>query len=450
MKRIIKSVLILGSVAALLGGAGWYGWRSYAATRDTVTFRTSAVERGDLAATISATGTIEPEEVIDVGAQVAAQIKHFGVDPNDPKKTIDYGTRVHPDTLLAQLDDALFKARVEQAQASVDEAIASVLQADANQKKAEADLLQLQAKVNQAERDWTRAQQLRSSRSIADAEYDLAKSTVETARANVKVGEATIVQTKAAKNQAEKSQGRAVAALHEAEVNLSYTQIRSPVEGVIIDRRVNVGQTVVAGLNAPSLFLIAKDLRRMQVWASVNEADIGNIHEGQPVSFTVDAYPREVFRGQVAQLRLNASMTQNVVTYTVVVTTDNSDGRLKPYMTANLSFEIDRRVDVLLVPNAALRWKPRTEQIVPEARGDFRGKGTNSAKDAESHVLWIADGRYVRPVTVRLGLSDGVQTEIVAGEIVEGAPVVIGSRRASSADVTSTPFAPKIFGGKKS
>src|SRR5262249_12654673 len=152
---------------------------------------------------------------------------------------------------------------------------------------------------------------------------------------------------------------RSEAMLREAQVNLGYTQIRSPVDGVIVDRRVNVGQTVVAGLNAPSLFLIAKDLTKLQVWASVNEADIGNIHAGQSVRFTVDAYPKETFVGQVAQIRLNASMTQNVVTYTVVISTDNSQGKLLPYMTANLQFEVDRRHDVLLVPNAALRWKPQ-------------------------------------------------------------------------------------------
>ena len=165
------------------------------------------------------------------------------------------------------------------------------------------------------------------------------------AEANVAVGEATIQQNEAA--------------LEMAKTNLGYSTIKSPVDGVIIDRRVNIGQTVVASLNAPSLFLIAKDLRRMQVWASVNEADIGRIHPSMPVRFTVDAYPGEVFRGKVVQVRLNATMTQNVVTYTVVVTTDNSDGKLLPYLTANVNFELEQRDNVLLVPNAALRWKPR-------------------------------------------------------------------------------------------
>src|SRR5204863_4905711 len=148
----------------------------------------------------------------------------------------------------------------------------------------------------------------------------------------------------------------------------------------------------VASLNAPSLFLIAKDLTRLQVWASVNEADIGQIHPGQPVSFTVDAFPNEAFRGEVLQIRLNATMTQNVVTYTVVVTTDNSSGKLLPYLTANLQFEVDRRKDALLIPNAALRWKPRPNQIAPDARMPVK-KGDKDASDRA--VIWTVDGSYV-------------------------------------------------------
>src|SRR5205814_7076430 len=181
----------------------------------------------------------------------------------------------------------------------------------------------------------------------------------EPATANVGVAQATIKQTQSA--------------LETAKINLGYTTIVSPVKGVILDRRVNIGQTVVSSLNAPSLFLIAKDLKRLQVWASVNEADIGNVHSGQPVTFTVDAYPGRVFKGVVAadQPRLNASMTQNVVTYTVVVNTDNSDGKLVPYLTANLQFEISKHANVLLVPNAALRWKPSPNQVAPEARDEY-------------------------------------------------------------------------------
>jgi HlyD family secretion protein len=444
MKIVIR--LAFGIVAAAVLAAGVWIWAAHSTNGDGVAFRTAAVQRDELAAVITATGTVEPEEVIDVGAQVAGQIRHFGPDPQDSKRTVDYGTIVHPGTLLAQLDDSLFKARVDQAQATVDEGLAAVAQAEATVKRAEADMNQYRAKLNQAERDWERSQQLRQSRDISDLEYDTARAALETARANIGVAEAAIAEAEAAKTQVSMTMKRYQATLAEAQVNLGYTKIRSPVEGVIIDRRVNVGQTVVAGLNAPSLFLIAKDLKRLQVWASVNEADIGSIHSGQAVKFTVDAYPRRTFDGEVSQIRLNATMTQNVVTYTVVVTTDNADGTLLPYMTANLQFEVSRRDDALVVPNAALRWKPRPSQIVPGLSLPERPKSKN---DHDTAVVWMPEGEFVRPVAIRVGLTDGAQTEVTAGDLKSGDNVVVGMRRLDRGDEAANPFTPRLFGGGK-
>ena len=186
---------------------------------------------------------------------------------------------------------------------------------------------------------------------------------MEVSKANVLDAEAVIGQAEAAIRQAE-------ATLKQATINLGYCDIKSPVKGTIVNRRVNVGQTVVSSLSASSLFLLAQDLSRIQVWASVNEANIGRIRSGVKVHFTVNAYPNDVFHGEVSQVRLNATMTQNVVTYTVVVTTENKDRRLLPYMTANLQFEIERHENVLKVPNAALRWKPRPKRIAPDVRAD--------------------------------------------------------------------------------
>ena len=267
------------------------------------------------------------------------------------------------------------------------------------------------------------------------------------------MGEATIKQNEAA--------------LSLAKQNLSYTTIKSPVEGVIVDRRVNIGQTVVASLNAPSMFLIAKDLSKMQVWASVNEADIGRIlnRKEMPVRFTVDAYPGEIFQGKVIQVRYNAQMTQNVVTYTVVVGFDNSNKKLIPYLTANLQFEAEEHKNVLLVPNAAVRWKPRPEQVVPELRekiaptlasrpGDKDPKTTSDAKSAklandrvDRGRLWVKDGKFVRPVDIQIGSSDGTQTEVSGDEVKEGMKVVTGELRSTDlADGdTTNPFAPKLF-----
>jgi HlyD family secretion protein len=472
MNSLLKGLLVLVLLGAGLGGVSAGGWYLLYGRHAGASYRTATAEKGNLLATISATGTIEPEEVIDVGAQVAAQIKNFGQDPSDSSKTIDYGSVVHVGTLLAQLDDSLYQARLEQMQSAVEVAKAQVESADANLKRAQADLIQMKAKLVQSQRDYRRAEQLSAKGALADVDYDTAKATYETATSLVGVDEAAIDQAKAALLQAQKAEKQAEANLAEAKVNVGYCKICSPVEGVIVDRRVNVGQTVVAGLNAPSLFLIAKDLKRLQVWASVNEADIGNIHPGQPVTFTVDAHPNRTFNGLVGQIRLNASMTQNVVTYTVVVTTDNADGKLLPYLTANLQFQVAEHKDALLVPNAALRWKPTSpEQVAPDARDDYarsqrRKAGEKAAaaageggakpagadKEKDSHdraVVWVQDGQYVRPVKVTIGLSDGAMTEVLKGDLQPGAALVVGENRGGGPEGTTNPFTPQMFGGNK-
>jgi HlyD family secretion protein len=397
--------------AALVGGLAWLRLRP--APTAVPAFRTVAVQRGDLHVTVGATGTIEPEEVVDVGAQVIGMIREFGRNPGDESRRVDYGSVVEEGTVLARIDDTFYEAQRDQAQA--------------NAQRARADRLQLEAKLRQAEREWERAQRLRRTGVMSEADYDVALANVETARSSLAVGEASIVQ--------------ADAALRQAEINLGYTTIRSPVRGVIVDRRVNIGQTVVSSLNAPSLFLIAKDLGRLQVWASVNEADVGRIRPGQPVTFTVDAYPGEQFRGQVAQLRLNATMTQNVVTYTVVVTTDNADGRLLPYLTASLHFTVEERQGVLLVPNAALRWQPDPQEIAPEARAAERA-GT----EPDRGLLWMTDGRLVRPIPVHVGPSDGLVTEIVSDRLRDGDAVVVGEAAAGEETTEASPFTPRFFG----
>ena len=454
-----KTVIVLVLLAAAVGVGGWYYVK---AGSQPIGFRTVQVERGDLLTTIDATGTIEPEEVVDVGAQVAGQIIRFGEDPRSGGKKIDYGSPVEKDTVLARIDPSLYAAQVDQSKAALDQAEAQVASAKANIERAEADLGQMKAKVYQAQRDYERVKRMRPARAVADVDYDTAEATYRTNKATLGVGEATLAQNKAALKDAEANAAKAKAALKNAEINLAYCTIKSPVKGVIVDRRVNVGQTVVSSLNAPSLFLIAKDLKRLQVWASVNEADIGNVHSGQEVTFTVDAFPGKVFKGVVApdQPRLNASMTQNVVTYTVVVRTDNPDGKLLPYLTANLRFQVDKRSNVLLVPNTALRYKPDPQAVVPEARGEYlarrnaKGPGGDKTKsDAAPRArnrgtLWVEDGGFVRPVKVQTGLSNGLMTEIVAGEIKEGDAVVIGENR-SSGGGTSNPFTPKLFNKKQ-
>ncbi|MBN2296319.1 MAG: efflux RND transporter periplasmic adaptor subunit [Pirellulales bacterium] len=408
----MKTGLVLLLVVGLAVG-GFVYYTMHKSAQADVSFRTVQIKRDELLLKISATGTVEPEEVVDVGAQVVGRIKNLGIDPDNPKKMIDYGSVVHEGTELARIDDAIYKAQVDQAEASL--------------LRAKADLIQAEAKLYQTKQEWSRAKELLPSNAIAQTDYDLAESNYKAAEAVVAVDRAVIKQDEAM--------------LRLAQTNLDYTVIQSPVQGVIIDRRVNVGQTVVASLNAPSLFLIAKDLRRMQVWASVNEADIGRIHKNMPVRFTVDAYPGEIFQGTVTQIRLNATMTQNVVTYTVVVATDNSDLKLLPYLTANLQFVLEDHPQVLLVPNAALQWQPRPEQMLP---GSLQPDTDNKQRGR----LWVQDGEFARPLEVGVGVSDGSLTEIIPAEnndVQEGTEVIVGEITIDHNTSTTNPFMPTIF-----
>jgi len=335
---MMRSLVLLVGLAGVLGlGAAWY---IHETADQPSTFRTVSVDRGDLMATIGATAVTEPEQLVDVGAQINGMVKEFGKDLTDPARTIDYDSKVEVGTVLAEIDPALYLAALHQAKANYDNAVAMLEQAKTNLKL--------------SKQNWDRAIILHDRKVMSQADYDSAQADLETKGPALLAAQASVEVCKAN--------------LETAQTNLNYCTIKSPVKGVIVDRRVNIGQTVVSSLSAASLFLIARDLTRMQLWASVNEADIGQIHPEQSVQFTVDAYPREVFRGVVSQIRLNANMTQNVVTYTVVVTADNTSGKLLPYMTANVKFEVAKRDKVLLVPSAALRWKPQPNQIVAEAR----------------------------------------------------------------------------------
>jgi len=458
MRRSIKRIITAVVLLVLVGGtAAWYLQRS---NGQAAAYRTAKVARGDLLISIGATGTVEPEEVIDVGAQVAGQIISFGTDAVG--NTVDYGSPVEVGTVLARIDDSLYAAQAAEAAAQVQQAAAGVQVAQAN-------LKQMQAKLYAAQRDWERAQKLGPSEALAQSAYDTYRSTYEVSQANVAVADADILQAQASLTQAQAAQKR-------AQRNLDYCTIRSPVKGVIIDRRVNAGQTVVASLNAPSLFLLAKDLTHMRVWVAVNEADIGKIHPGQPVSFTVDAFPGENFKGEVANVRLNASMTQNVVTYTTEITTDNSSGRLLPYLTANVQFELNRVNDVLMASNAALRWTPSVDQIAPPYRdmgasrpagskrlganaqspaGNPQSRGPQAKSPAGDNTgrgtIWALEGKFVRPIPVRTGPSDNLNTQIEGEGVTEGLEIVTGVQTQAAARTTDTtnPFAPKFPRGPR-
>lgn len=258
---------------------------------------------------ITALGTVEPEEVVDVFAQAAGRIVSLGADPGGGGKPIDYGSSVEAGTVLARIDSELLAARVEQKRACC--------------ARAEAELAQAKIKLERAEAERQHAQERKKDKPVPDSAFDPAGFSSKAAKASVAVAEAALAENKAA--------------LKQAEIELGYTTIKSPIKGVVIDRRVNVGQ-MAAPANAPGLFMVAK-VEKLQVWASVNEADITQIHQGQRVRVTVDALPGKVFEGKVKQIRLNATMTQNVVTYTVVVDISSPTEKLLPYLTAHLEFE---------------------------------------------------------------------------------------------------------------
>jgi HlyD family secretion protein len=443
MKKILVMILL---VILLGGGAFWY-WQAHASTSSN--FRYASVKRGRLVATVGSTGTLQPREVVDIGAQVAGPIVFIGKDSNTQSGIVDWGSAVEgpvldtdgkivkKGTVLAQIDQALYEAQALSTAASV--------------KAAKADLLQKTAVLNQTTADWNRSQKLFATGGVAQAEYDQNKANFEVAQANVEVSKANI--------------GVAEANQKTAQTNLNYTTITSPVNGVVIDRRVNVGQTVVASLSAPSLFLIAKDLSKMEVWATVNEVDVGKIKVGQDVKFTVDAYAGRVFKGKVVPqgklpARLNATMNQNVVTYTVVVSADNKDGTLYPYLTANLSFIVADKKDVLLVPNAALRWQPSRQQIAPEVRDAYyslksKKRSPTDTDGAEHGFVWVpAEDNFVRYIEVHTGLSDTVNTEILGvmsgGELAEQTQLIVAEGRTETqAGGSANPFVATPFGNKK-
>jgi HlyD family secretion protein len=441
LKGVIGLFLVAGALVAFVMSTGGVAyWYARFGGPPTITFRTAPVARENLLASISSSGTVEPEDVIDVGAQVVGQITKFGPDKERGKLSngeyppIDFRSRVKKGAVLANLDDALFQARMKKAEADL--------------QSADAHVLLSAAKLGQAERDWQRVQDLRAKNAVADQDYESARTAYQTAKADLE-------DTKGARKGAQ-------ANLDEARKNVEYAVIYSPVDGEILDRRVNVGQTVVSGLNAPSLFLIATDLKKMQVWASINEADIGHIHENQAVQFTVDAYPNRPFLGTVSQIRLNANMTQNVVTYTVIVSTDNSPGLLKPYMTANLQFKVEERTSVLQVPNAALRYRPQAQLVAAEFRDAYaeaqqrRASGVKEKKAPSASkerpdqaTLWVQQDGFLRPVKVRTGLTDGTNTEIIADDLPEGDEVVTGEIHTDAGDGTSNPFTPKFNFNRK-
>ncbi|QVL36333.1 efflux RND transporter periplasmic adaptor subunit [Aminirod propionatiphilus] len=384
---MIKKLFFLVAVAALAAGGYFY----FRKPEPALSFLTAEVTRRDIVQTVSATGTIEAVNTVDVGTQVSGTIN---------KIFTDYNGIVKAGQVIATIDPILFEAEVAAAEADLAVAQAGVAEEEAD--------------LNDARRDYERKKTLFAKDFIAASEVDTAMSTFEGARARVTSAKATVLQARAK--------------LDKARANLNYTTITSPLDGVVVAKDVSEGQTVAASYSTPTLFTIAEDLTKMQVEAAVDEADIGYLREGMKALFTVDSYPSDTFEGYVHQVRFQAETEENVVTYTVVVRVDNQEMKLKPGMTANVTFEIASARRVLAVPNAAFRFSPPGEA----AGGD---------------LLWIAgEGGSLRALPVERGLSDGLFTA-VSGDVEEGQTVVTavtGTTKATK-KADSAPPRPGMF-----
>jgi HlyD family secretion protein len=410
MKRMAWGLVL---VVLVVGGAAAY----FRIDADAATPRlmTSRITRGAVVQTVSSTGTLQPVDTVEVGTQVSGTIKTLGAN---------FNSIVKKGQVIATLDPALIESQVEQARASV--------------ARLRADLEQSKVNVKDTQQKLARARALQTEQLIAQSDFDAAGIAADAAAAAVKSQQAQL--------------GQSEAALRQNEVSLSNTIIRTPVDGIVLSRNVEVGQTVSAGLQAPTLFVIARNLATMQLNASVNEADIGLVQAAQGVSFTVDAYGEQRFTGKVREVRLQPTTTNNVVTYTVVIDVPNEDQKLKPGMTATVSIEVARADDVVRVPAAALRFQPTQEVLTAingrsndtsgnsgaKANRTRAGNGSGTSTGTRPTVIWTLTEGRLTPVRVTPGLSDGMQVAVQNTGLQEGTEVVTGMIKASTTNTATT------------
>jgi len=373
LKRLLRNKSVLTILPAGAALAVYVCLRTAASQAAAERYRTEVVGLGEITQIVSANGTLNPVVLVRVGTQVSGTVSKLHADFND---------RVHAGEVLVELDDALFRAQVQQSEASVGNARAALELAVANE---------------------TRMRQLHRQGFISEQELDQAQEAAKAARAQLALAQAQLQKDR---------------------TNLGYTVIRSPVSGVVVDRQVDVGQTVAASFQTPTLFLIAQDLSKMQIDSSFAEADIGNIRVGQPVRFKVDAFPDRSFQGTVKLIRLNPVTQQNVVTYDVVMAVDNPDQILLPGMTAYVNIVVARRQGVPVVSNAALRFRP--VEPAPAAAAPPRGREGRTA------TVYVLENDRLRRATIVPGITDNRYTEVVSGELEPGARVVVEDRQAAA------------------
>ena len=427
MKKGIITLLVL----AVIGVGGWQGWIRWKPKKQEAQWRTRKIERGEIVQEVRATGTVKPIKNILVGTQVNGPIKKLYVDFNDEVKV---GQQI------AQIDAAVYQATVSKDEATLTSAKANVLSSKANNAQARANVELTQTKLALAEKELARMKQLRETEMVPQSDYDTALSNRDGLIAQVKVNEAAVAQTESSIKQTEAMIQQGEAALQLSRANLGYTTIKSPVDGVIIQRNVDEGQTVVSSMNAQTIFTIATDLNRVQIQADIPESDIGGIVAGQRVTFSVDAYNRIVFTGAVVQVRMSATSVQNVVTFPVIIEADNPNKRLFPGMTANLAVETGRAENVLRIPMAALRFTPPD---LVQAGEDEKGP---KKREGGSAVWLLGPDNKPERMKVTQKLSDGTTVGVESEKDLSGREVIVGIQTASSAatEKETNPFTPKM------
>jgi HlyD family secretion protein len=426
MRFLKNKWTIIGVLLAAIGLLTAFKYES----KSTPQYFTEKVQKGDIQNVVQATGTINAVTTVQVGSQVSGTIQTLSAD---------FNSHVKKDQVIAQIDPSLFQGALLQAKADLADAQANLIAAKANLDKA-------QATAAQAKLDFNRYTTLAQEGVVPTQQLDTARATSQSADAAVGAAKAQVTQAAAQAQQ--KS-----AAVTVAQTNLDHSTIRSPIDGTVIARSVDVGQTVAASLQAPTLFTIAQDLTKMQVYVSTDESDVGTIQADQEVSFKVDAFPKDTFRGKVSAVRLNATTVQNVVTYTTIVDFDNPEMKLFPGMTAYVTVPVATATDVVKVPNGALRFTP---DLTAQQIGDLYqkagiaptgarkgGKGTQSSgQQASTAVVWKLNAdKSVEPVQIKLGITDHTTTEVaqvVKGSLDPQDQVLIGSAAASKTASAST------------
>lgn len=400
---------------------------------DKTSYTTERVQQGDIRQLVQATGTIDAVTTVQVGSQVSGTISEIDAD---------FNTKVTKGQIIARIDPALFEGAVMQAQADLQNA-------EATAASAKADLLKAQASADQTQKAYVRSAALASDGVIATQQLDLDKASSD-------VNAAAVAAAAAAVKQANAQVALKIAALNVAQTNLDHTIIRSPIDGIVTARSIDVGQTVAASLQAPTLFTIAQDLTKMRVYAKTDESDVGQIHAGQAATFTVDAFPNEVFHGMVEQVRMNPTTVQNVVTYDTVIAFDNPQQKLFPGMAAYVTIPVAEAENTLELPNAALRFKAdlnpaQLQQAYAAAGIQSSGKGRQS----QQAIVWkLVGNKNLVPVQITTGLTDHVNTavtQVIAGSLNYNDTVVTGSAGPKSAATTkpsTSPATPRIGTGR--